>query len=338
MVPPPSSPAVTPFIPPLSTPEGLSSQMPPVIPPSAGGTPSWGPQNQIPGYPMYPPTPYNNVSPFIPQMSVHGTPGNPPGSYFPPPVSLPPVGPPPAAQGLSGDYTGYPQFGPPVQQGWGPPPTMYPTTPGWPMAQPWGPSPGGYPQFTPHFGAQPPMPMPPVAPHMGMGMGGPGAPWGPQPGFGGMWGTTPAWPGMGGAPLPPDMQQGQHGRQHRGEGMDKINPFATGKSCMFSIFLTLLQTCIFNIKISCVSRWPCPSTIPRKSRQSRSAHTPPLIPTRRHRSRPSQMEHALFICTLPSIDRSSSQILVRRTKGSRYVSPRDSTTNHIRDIPMADQH
>src|ERR1700728_1266685 len=102
------SPPFTPFIPPLATPEGRT---PPVIP-SAGGTPSWTNQPVPPGsYPTYPPTPYN-PSPFIPQMSVHNTPAAPPGSYFPPPVSLPPVGP-PANNVLSGDYTGYPQYGPP---------------------------------------------------------------------------------------------------------------------------------------------------------------------------------------------------------------------------------
>ena len=240
----PASPAVTPFIPPLSTPEGRS---PAVIAGSASGTPAWRDQLGVPGghpsYPMYPPTPYT-TTPFIPQMSVHGTPAGPPGSYFPPPINLPPTGPPPASQGLSGDYTGYPPFATPAT-GWGP--QMYPPQqPAWgPPAAPPGPMPGlgGW----PGGGGYPPFMMPPH-------------PAGPPPGMGGMhppgpaglqgWGhpfATPAAP-FGAPPLWPPPQghwpQGAHPPQgaypshesrlpNREQGFDLVNPFAVGKHCAY---------------------------------------------------------------------------------------------------------
>jgi hypothetical protein len=261
-----SSPLITPFIPPLSTPEGRT---PPVIPASAGGTPSWTSQHlPLPNaYPMYPPTPYN-PSPFIPQMSVHGTPAQPPGSYFPPPVSLPPTGP-PAGNALSGDYTGYPQYGQP----WGapsapPPAAMYPQTPGWgPMPQPgWGSQP--YPPFQTPYGppmalgnpamgnpamGNPAMGNPAMGnPAMGnpaMGnpaMGNPalGNPALGNPAMGGGmgWGPPPAAyatpaAGFGGAPLwPPQAgwanQSMPEPRVPQADKADKVNRFAVGKSCM----------------------------------------------------------------------------------------------------------
>jgi hypothetical protein len=205
MVPPPGSPSVTPFIPPLSTPEGRTPPMPPVIPGSTGGTPSWGSHPVTPGhYPTYPPTPYN-TSPFIPQMSVHGTPAAVPGSYFPPPTSLPPTGP-PANNLLSGDYTGYPQYDPP-NQNWGPPPppATYAPGPGWGPPG-WGAPQPQYPPFqTPHLGPSHPLGMGP------MGMGGPGM-GGPGMGGPGMMGPGMMGPGMGGAGM------GGHGMGGHGMG------------------------------------------------------------------------------------------------------------------------
>jgi len=170
----PGSPPATPFIPPLSTPEPRSSYLTPTF---VGASPSW-PTHPGP-YPMYPPTPYN-VTPFIPPLAA-------PGSYFPPPVNLPPIpnqawsypqfttpapnwgyytpwgtvppdlpptGPPPR-QGFPSDYTGYPQFTP----GWGYPASL-PQMPAWVAVKSLD-SPHGDP--LPNNGNHPP-PKPPILP------------------------------------------------------------------------------------------------------------------------------------------------------------------------------
>src|SRR6266540_1094097 len=92
----------TPFIPPLNTPEG-SPVSPPVIPSSgSGGSPNmsgWGNSTStIPGsYPMY--SPHQSASPYIP-TSPYLSPGVIPGQ---------PQSRNNSRQGLSADWTGYPQ-------------------------------------------------------------------------------------------------------------------------------------------------------------------------------------------------------------------------------------
>ncbi|KIK19558.1 hypothetical protein PISMIDRAFT_107324 [Pisolithus microcarpus 441] len=199
-----------PFIPPLPSPEGA---IPPPVPPTnhQETAPSgWVHQPRTPShYPYYPPG-LPNITPFIPSApSLHNTPVMPPpaeapGSYYPPPVTLPnvygPLGGPPA--GVPADMTGYPNVAatawvppaavPPPPQAWPPqhpPPSAYATfqqplpngPPGWglpaayhtPATAAWGMqmlpptmTPYAYPAATPWMGPAnaPPPPPPPPPP------------------------------------------------------------------------------------------------------------------------------------------------------------------------------
>lgn len=259
------SPNVTPFIPPLPSPGGGLLARPPVssdppIPnPQVDNLPDWATEPQTaanfptmypgagPQYTPYssftPHTPYNGT-PYIPPLDDLNPPAlapatGPPGSYFPPPRTLPSQTPHHGVNGLSADYTGYPS-GPQVPQvpqgpqGYPPGGQGYGGGPGGPQGfnggfggggygggpfgpgTPWGgpPVPGAYPH-TP-YAQQPMMPPPtgynqfqqPLPGGFGRGDWGPPVGYGPQPqpqhGYGmpgvpGGFGPTP-WHGPGGLP------------------------------------------------------------------------------------------------------------------------------------------
>ena len=123
------SPNVTPFIPPLRSPEeGNSPIRTPVVPPEQGGLPPWASQQQTSAnYPMFYPgagpaagSSSTFGTPFVPPANGFGTPSSghipTPGSYFPAPQQLPPQTPyhPSTSldsRGFSSDYTGYPAGG-----------------------------------------------------------------------------------------------------------------------------------------------------------------------------------------------------------------------------------
>ncbi|KAL0947673.1 hypothetical protein HGRIS_013761 [Hohenbuehelia grisea] len=229
------TPNVTPFIPPLHTPE---AQHPPPVPSPGGPLAGWAslPQNpnNYPAFGTYPSTPYVN-SPYIPHLSAHNTPVIPTGSYTPAggPLNVPPVLP----NGLSADYVGYPQMAPTPASAWaggmnlppGGPPVGWPGPASAPVqappGTPWhgGGGGGGYPAFQqpmsaafPGMAGGPPGMMGGGPPPMMAGgmppMGGMAPPplgrpqgWGAPPVIPPMPGGYPHTPGMGGGyPMPMD--------------------------------------------------------------------------------------------------------------------------------------
>ncbi|KAF8968274.1 hypothetical protein BDZ97DRAFT_1799648 [Flammula alnicola] len=192
----------TPFIPPLLSPEG--SPNPPQHAPVIPGSPNYA-SPYLPGnYPVYPTHSPYSASPFIPPSPL----SNPPGSV-PPPLQNRQH----SRQGVSADYTGYPQGNPytppmaspqhipppPLQQGpYAPPPfagwhtpssapAAYPTFQQ-PGGSPWAP-PGAFPinsPYAPPSGRLPPQPHTPYTPYTPAFMPGaplPGGPPAPGPGW-----------------------------------------------------------------------------------------------------------------------------------------------------------
>lgn len=257
----------TPFIPPLSSPEGSPA---PVIPPQSSTTPNYSP-NPNPAY-LYPTSPYAN-SPFIPPtLSPVGTPGVIPGG-LPTSQSRGP------RTGLSEDYTGYPSPAD-LQQ---PPPHMTPMSAGYgpiPLSSPWHPpssAPATYAGFNATPWNAPPAPLPQAwpgpyargpppqqySPYFTPAGFGPG----PLPGGQPQWGMPP--PGVAasvphpGAPPgyyggPPEWMQHQqaaaamqhghgfgHAPQHRrgpepqAAATDRMPPFTKGPHCKLNSQSTL---------------------------------------------------------------------------------------------------
>lgn len=220
-------PAYTPVIPPLPSPEGRHEHIvePPVVPAfspqNLPHTPSWARGQPLPGgggggfggHPGYP----QYLTPGVPVMQV-------PGSYFMPPVALPPAAgqgtpiAPVGSNGFSADWTGFPTVSAagPVGQGtpWGPP-GAFPGTGPPPVAAP----PTGYSTFQqplPGFGGWPPT---------GAAIYTPYAPPGAIPAAGGWGGYTPhsqsgALPaGFGPQPgIPPPAPPGMHSRSQSQSG------------------------------------------------------------------------------------------------------------------------
>ena len=244
----------TPFIPPLNTPEGSPISGPPVIP-GGGGSPNmpqgqgWGASpNTLPAaYPTF--SPYQNASPFIPS-SPFVAPGVIPGQSHTRNNSR---------QGLSSDWTGYPQGTPftsptlPLPGGQPPQNPMYnqpqpqahPTSP-WhnPSTQ------AGYPAFGGSPWPGPPQPFPPAATPWGMPRGLPPqmqayTPWAPPAGI------PPPAPAAGGWGMPPSFfpPQESHAWMPQKGGMnfqppsiprgppdhepipDRLDSFMEGDSC-----------------------------------------------------------------------------------------------------------
>jgi len=219
--------AGTPFIPPLNTPEGSPISSPPVIP-GSGGSPNmppgqgWG----IPaGYPMF--SPYQNPSPFIPS-SPFVAPGVIPGQKQPQTHTR---------QGLSSDWTGYPQgtpFTSPTHPLPGGQPYQSPHPP--PHTSPWYPTsvPAGYPAF---HGTPWPAPAQPFAPNQ--------TPWGMQPRNlppqaqayspwmppNGNWMPHSMFQDPGPWNVPVNPQQTRGPPEPPSQIFDRLDPFMDGDSC-----------------------------------------------------------------------------------------------------------